>query len=150
MAPQKLPHYRSDCPIHMALAVLGDSWSLLIVRDLMFRGRTRFKDFLEAEEGISSNILADRLVCLEEAGILAKSPDAEDRRRHCYRLTERGLDLAPMVIEMVLWSARHFNTGAPPEQLAAMRDHRAQVLAQLREQFELQAAMDGHKQLLKK
>ena len=135
MARDTQRRYRSDCPIHMALAVLGDSWSLLIVRDLMFKGRTRFKDFLQAEEGISSNLLADRLASLEDAGILSKQADPQDGRGFRYQLTQRGVDLAPLMIEMVLWSAKHFDTGAPADQLTAMRDHRDQVLAQLQSQL---------------
>ena len=65
-------HRRSDCPVHFALEVFGDPWSLLIIRDLMFKGRTRYTDFLTAEEGIATNVLADRLARLERDGILKK------------------------------------------------------------------------------
>ena len=127
--------YGQYCPISRAVEVLGERWSLLIVRDLMFKGRTRFKDFLQAEEGISSNLLADRLASLEDAGILSKQADPQDGRGFRYQLTQRGVDLAPLMIEMVLWSAKHFDTGAPADQLTAMRDHRDQVLAQLQSQL---------------
>lgn len=123
---------RSDCPINMALEILGDSWSLLIVRDLMFKGRKTFKDFLEAEEGIASNILTDRLQRLEASGLIARKPDPDDARRHVYRLTDTGIDLAPMLLETVLWSSRHFKTGAPAEVIREMTHHRPRFLAGVR------------------
>lgn len=111
---------RSGCPISIALEIFGDSWSLLIVRDLMFKGFQTFNEFLAAGEGIASNILTDRLAKLEAAGILRKSPDASDARRFRYRLTEKGIDLAPALIEIVLWSARHEDTEAPAPTVRAM------------------------------
>ena len=127
---------RSDCPINIALEVLGDSWSLLIVRDLMFKGRKTFKEFLEAEEGIASNILTDRLARLEGSGIIARKPDPTDARRFTYRLTETGVDLAPMMVELVLWSSRHFKTAAPPEVIKAMIRNRARFLVGVRKNLE--------------
>lgn len=112
--------------------MLGDPWSLLIVRDLMFRGKSRFKEFLAGGEGIASNILTDRLARLEAVGIVGKRRDPADARRFVYRLTEKGMDLAPMVVELVLWSARYEKTDAPPPVLQAMRTRRARFLADLR------------------
>lgn len=123
---------RSGCPISIALELLGDPWSLLIVRDLMFKGLNRFGDFLDAGEGIASNILADRLDRLERAGILRKRRDALDRRRFVYRLTEKGIALAPVLVELVLWSDAHGETDAPPETIEAMRHHRAEFLSDVR------------------
>lgn len=127
---------RSDCPISIALEALGDGWSLLIVRDLMFKNRTTFTDFLQAEEQIASNILVDRLKRLETLGIIDKSPDPADARRSRYRLTERGIELAPMIVELVLWSARHFTTAAPPEVIHEMTHFRKRFLARLRAAWE--------------
>lgn len=127
---------RSDCPISIALEALGDGWSLLIVRDLMFKGRKTYKEFLQAEERIASNILADRLQRLERLGIITKHRDPSDARRYIYRLTAVGLDLAPMLAEMVLWSARHFVTGAPAEVLDAMARDREGFLAGVRKAWE--------------
>lgn len=112
--------------------MLGDAWSLLIVRDLMFRGRQTFNDFLNGGEGIASNILTDRLARLEESGILTKRRDKEDARRFVYRLTAKGMDLAPALVELVLWSARYEKTDAPPHVLRAMRRDRDRFLAQVR------------------
>ena len=108
----------------MALDLIGDPWSLLVIRDLMFKGRSRFKDFLEAGEGISTNVLADRLQRLEDGGIIAGRPDPDDRRRVLYALTRKGVELAPVLVELVLWSARHHDTGAPAAVLKLMERQR--------------------------
>ena len=139
MRPHPPGQPRSACPINIALEALGDSWSLLIVRDLMFKQRSTFKDFLDAEEGIASNILTDRLQRLESLGIVWKSPDPADARRFRYRLTETGIDLAPMMTELVLWSARHFETAAPPEVVRQMEQQRKKFLAQVRAEWEASA-----------
>lgn len=132
---------RSGCPISIALELLGDSWSLLIVRDLLFKGYRTFNEFLRAGEGIASNILTDRLGRLEAGGILTKRRDPADARRFLYRLTEKGLDVAPLLIEIVLWSARYEETAAPPETVEEMRSHRDRVLRELR--FRWEAEEDG-------
>jgi DNA-binding HxlR family transcriptional regulator len=121
---------RSGCPISIALEILGDSWSLLIVRDLMFKGHRTFNEFLKSGEGIASNVLTDRLAKLEAAGIIEKSDNAGDARRYDYRLTAKGIDLAPVMVEIVLWSARHEETDAPPQILRAMKSQRANFLAE--------------------
>ena len=112
----------------MALELIGDPWSLLIVRDLMFKARHRYKDFLEAEEGIASNVLADRLRRLEAAGILEREADPEDGRRTVYSLTRKGIELAPMLVDLVIWSAKHHDTGAPGAIVRLMRDQRDMFL----------------------
>jgi DNA-binding HxlR family transcriptional regulator len=129
------PSRRSGCPISIALEIFGDSWSLLIVRDLMFKGLHTFNEFLAAGEGIASNILTDRLAKLEAAGIVTKSAHEADARRFRYRLTEKGIDLAPALAEIVLWSARYEKTDAPANTLRTMRTHREEFLAGVREQW---------------
>lgn len=91
--------------------MLGDRWSLLIIRDMMLRGASTYKDFLACDEGIATNILADRLRRLLDDGILTMQRDAADRRKVIYRVTEKGIDLAPVLTEMVLWAAAHEETG---------------------------------------
>lgn len=125
------PH-RSGCPISIALELLGDAWSLLIVRDLMFKNRRSYNEFLTGGEGIASNILADRLRRLEDGGIIEKRRDAADARRFVYRLTRKGIDLAPMLTELVVWSARHETTDAPPAVVRAMRTDRDAFIADVR------------------
>jgi DNA-binding HxlR family transcriptional regulator len=111
---------RSLCPISLALDIFGDAWTLLIVRDLMFKGMNTFNAFLNAGEGIATNVLTDRLARLEAAGMIDKTRDAEDARRYVYRLTAKGADLAPVLVQIVLWSALHTETDAPAEQVSAM------------------------------
>jgi DNA-binding HxlR family transcriptional regulator len=105
------PHRRSGCPLNASIEMLGDRWSLLIIRDMMLRGSSTFKEFLGAYEKIATNILADRLRRLESYGIITTRPDPADGRKLTYLLTQKGIDLAPVLTEMVLWAAAHERTG---------------------------------------
>jgi DNA-binding HxlR family transcriptional regulator len=105
------PKRRSACPLNASVEMLGDRWSLLILRDMMLRGYTRFNEFLQSEEKIATNILADRLRRLEDFSIIASQEDSADGRKRIYSLTPKGIDLAPVLTEMVLWAARHEETG---------------------------------------
>lgn len=127
---------RSGCPISIALELLGDAWSLLVVRDLMFKGRRGFNEFLAGGEGIATNILADRLRRLEAGGIVERRPDPDDGRRVLYRLTPKGIDLAPVLVELILWSAAHERTDAPSEVVRRMRTDRDAFLDGVKRQFE--------------
>lgn len=98
---------RSHCPLNFVLEAVGDRWSLLILRDIVFRGKHTYGEFLKSEEGFATNILASRLVDLVEAGILRRDPHATDGRKDVYSMTEKGLDFIPMMFEMMLWSHKH-------------------------------------------
>jgi DNA-binding HxlR family transcriptional regulator len=98
---------RSHCAVNYGVEVFGDRWSLLIIRDIVFVGKKTYGQFLKSEEGIATNVLASRLVFLEAQGILARSPNPDDGRKDFYTLTEKGLDLIPVVLNIVLWSAQH-------------------------------------------
>lgn len=98
---------RSHCPINFGLESFGDRWSLLILRDIVFRGKRTYGEFLKSEEGFATNILASRLEHLLELGILQRDEDEEDGRKDIYSLTEKGLDLIPLLFEMVLWSDKY-------------------------------------------
>ncbi len=102
---------RSGCPLNASVEMLGDRWSLLIIRDMMLRGFRSYKQFLECYEGIATNILADRLRKLQAYGIIVARPDPKDARKVIYLLTAKGIDLAPVLTEMVLWAAAHEVTG---------------------------------------
>lgn len=125
------PH-RSSCPLNAFLELLGDRWALLIVRDFLFKGRTRYKDFLDGGEGVATNILAGRLRRLESAGVIDARGDDTDARKRIYRLTPKGLDLAPALVEMILWGAKHHKTEAPPAVIQRMTHDRAGFLLELR------------------
>ncbi len=118
----------------ISLEILGDRWSLLIVRDLMVRGFRTFKEFRESGEGIATNILADRLRKLEAAGILT-AERAADARRVSYRLTEKGIDLAPVLLELLLWGARHEPTAAPRALIEKVEKNRERFLAEVRRRW---------------
>lgn len=125
---------RSDCPINFALETFGDPWSLLIIRDIVYFGKKTYGEFLESEEKMATNILASRLARLEQLGILVKKPSVVDRRKEEYALTEKGLDLIPVLAEMANWSADHDpQTGAPPAWIALMRAEREKMLQLMRE-----------------
>jgi DNA-binding HxlR family transcriptional regulator len=126
---------RSGCPVSVALEVFGDTWSLLIVRDLMVRGYQTFKEFHEAGEGMATNILADRLQKLETAGIIVSERIENDGRRMNYRLTEKGIDLAPALLELLIWGARYEETEAPCAVIENMEKHRAEVLVEVRRRW---------------
>ena len=128
---------RSDCPICMALERVGDAWSLLVVRGLMLEGRKSFNELLNAEEGIASKILSDRLQRLETAGIVGKLRDPKDARRYIYRLTEKGIDLAPVLVEMILWAAKHEKTAAAVSAIRQMTKNRDEFIANIRKQWKM-------------
>jgi DNA-binding HxlR family transcriptional regulator len=99
--------HRSHCPINLALEVIGDRWSLLIVRDLMFAGRHHFRELLQSEEGISSNILAERLGRLVEAGLLSRTDDPTHKQKAIYKLTPMGIDLLPVIAALGSWGCKY-------------------------------------------
>jgi DNA-binding HxlR family transcriptional regulator len=127
---------RSGCPVSVSLEVFGDRWSLLIVRDLMVRGYRTFKEFQQSGEGIASNILAGRLRALEAGQIICSKPDPADKRRLHYRLTEKGISLAPVLLELLIWGARHEDTAAPCAVIESMAANREQVLKEFRRRWE--------------
>src|SRR5579864_8388031 len=108
--PGRRKKQRSGCPVSISLEMFGDRWSLLIVRDLMVRGLRTFKEFQQSGEGIATNILADRLRKLEAAGIITAEVERTDGRKVNYRLTEKGIDLAPVLLDLLIWSTRHEET----------------------------------------
>ena len=93
--------------MNYGVEIFGDRWSLLIIRDIVIVGKKTYGEFLKSEEGIATNVLASRLAFLEGQGILSKAPSADDRRKDFYTLTEKGLDLISMVLNIVLWSAKY-------------------------------------------
>ena len=96
--------FRSGCPINLGLEVFGDKWTLLVIRDIMFAGKRHFREFLASDEGISSNILADRLAMLVEGGILTRAEDPAHKLKAIYSLTQKGIDLLPIIAQISRWS----------------------------------------------
>lgn len=119
---------KSHCPVNFALEVFGDPWSLLVVRDIVYFGKCTFGEFSASAERISPSVLATRLSRLEEAGVLTRTSDPEDERRVLYSLTERGLALIPVLLEMANWSASADpDTEAPGEWIAAVNRDKAHM-----------------------
>ena len=133
---------RSECPLNASVEMLGDRWSLLIIRDMMLRGFRTYKEFMECYEGIATNILADRLRKLVAYGIITSEPDSSDGRKLIYSLTAKGIDLAPVLTEMVLWAAAHEDTGNQAL-VRLMREDKEKVIAGVRERWANRHASPG-------
>jgi DNA-binding HxlR family transcriptional regulator len=114
--------------------MLGDRWSLLIIRDMMLRGACRYQEFLKCYEGIATNILADRLRRLMKYGIIEAEKDRTDGRKLIYSLTKKGIDLAPVLTEMVLWAAAHEETGNQAL-VKELREDQEKVIAEVRKKW---------------
>lgn len=128
--------YHSGCPIAFALDLIGDRWSLLVLRDIMLWDKQYYDEFVGSAEGISTNILADRLKQLEADGLVSRRQDDNNRRKFIYRPTEKAMDLLPMLLEMAVWGARYDkNTAAPPEVIAHIRNDREGFIAGVRKKF---------------
>jgi DNA-binding HxlR family transcriptional regulator len=128
---------RSGCPLSTSLEVLGDRWSLLIIRDLMVRGFRTFGEFQHSGEGIATNILSDRLGKLQDARIIVAESSETDARRVFYRLTEKGIDLAPVLLELLVWGARHEKTSAPLEMIGWIDNNRDAFIKEVRRRWEM-------------
>jgi DNA-binding HxlR family transcriptional regulator len=123
---------RSDCPINFALEIFGDKWTLLIIRDLMFKGKAYYSDFLKSEEKIATNILANRLGALEANGLVSKITDPILKNKIIYSLTRKGSDLAPMLVEIILWSAKYDpKTAAPKKFVAQAGENKKELLSNI-------------------
>lgn len=101
--------FRSSCPISSALDIIGDKWSLLIIRDMMFAGKKTYSDFSNSSEGIATNILSNRLSMLEELGIINKGKLEGNKKTNIYSLTQRGKELLPIILEIAQWSDTNLN-----------------------------------------
>ncbi len=133
--------FRSNCSINCALELVGDKWTLLIMRDILIRNKRTFKQFASSDEGIATNILTNRLAMLEEYGIITKSKLPDNKKVNIYTPTQRGIDLLPVIAELALWSGQHkahFNPEIAEEGVEAAelyQQNKAASLAQLRQQF---------------
>jgi DNA-binding HxlR family transcriptional regulator len=99
--------HRSYCPINLSLEIFGDRWTLLVLRDMMFANKRHFREFLQADELIASNVLADRLKLLVEHGIVTKADDPTHKQKAVYSLTEKGIALLPIIVQIGAWGSRY-------------------------------------------
>jgi DNA-binding HxlR family transcriptional regulator len=124
---------RSECPISCSLDVWGDKWSLLIIRDLMFKKECTYGDFLKSDEKIATNILASRLQTLEENGVIDKLDHPDSKAKVLYKLTQKGIDLLPLMIEINLWADKYFSL--PQERKALLKEVKKDKEKFIREQI---------------
>lgn len=122
----------AGCPVRFGMSQFGDKWSFLVIRDLMFKGRKYYHEFIEAGEGISTNVLATRLADLETNGIINKSKDPAKGSRFVYSLTQKGIELMPMMLAMMDWSEKYDNdTEVPQEFINKLRTDPAKLQKEL-------------------
>jgi len=125
---------RSHCPINFTLEHFGDKWSFLIIRDLMFKGKRHYNEFLEAGEKVSTSVLGDRLKKLEEMGIISKGEDRVKKSRIRYSLTQKGIDLLPILLEMIIWGGLNDElTESPKEFMDQAAQNKETLIKQIRE-----------------
>ncbi len=129
---KKLGSVRSHCPISFALDIFGDKWSLLIIRDILIRGKKTYGEFLESDEKIATNILMNRLERLEKQKIIRCAKDVNDKRVYSYALNQKGIDLLPILLEMVLWSWKYDpKTKTPPEFARRLQKDRTGLIKEI-------------------
>jgi len=123
---------KSYCPIHFGLELFGDKWTLLLIRDIMFKGKHYFGDFANSEEKIATNLLSDRLSMLEKEGMVTKFKDTKHKQKIIYRLTEKGIDLMPILVEIIMWSAKYDkDSGVEKEFVKAYKKDRDALIQQI-------------------
>ncbi len=131
---KKIEHV--GCPFNYALGVFGDKWSLLILRDIVIYGKKTYTEFSDSRECIATNVLADRLAKLEENGLITKMKDPQNRRSYLYQPREKALDLIPVLIEMICWSAKYDEiSGVPKEYLRRANEERTGLIKEIRDGF---------------
>lgn len=130
---KKKIEFRSECPISTALDIFGDKWSLLIIRDMLFKGKNTYGDFLNSDEKVATNILADRLVLLECGGLISKHNHPESKAKVLYKLTEKGIDLIPALVEIILWSEKYHEVHEFAKEFAkTVKKDKAGMMKQIR------------------
>ena len=128
-----LPPSRSSCPISYALDFVGDKWTLIVLRDLIFARKRHFQQFLESNEGIASNILAARLKLLERASLVTREEDPEHARRVVYAPTDKALDLMPVMLELLRWGSKYnAKSAAPAHMVKGASENREALIAEFR------------------
>ena len=131
--------FRCDCPITSALDILGDKWMLVIVKQMLIEEMQTFKDFTESDEAIATNILSSKLKCLEQYGLIKKTKHPTNRKTNLYHLTEEGLSLAPLVVELALWSDKNLRGFNPimrqSDELDFMKNNKEESISALKKKY---------------
>jgi DNA-binding HxlR family transcriptional regulator len=132
---------RSDCPISFALEIFGDRWTLIVLRDLMLRSRQRYKELLKGDEGIATNVLAERLKRLEHRKLITKKRDPADARQFIYLPTELAVSLLPMLVEMTVWGIRTSDNDQGSDFLERFETERDQLISELQAKIRKDAGL---------
>lgn len=131
--------FRCDCPITSALDIVGDKWMLVIIKQMLIEGRKTFKEFTESDEAIATNILSAKLKCLEEYGLIERTNHPTNKKTKLYYLTERGLSLAPIIVELAVWSDQNLREFNPiirkSEELKSMKRDKAGFAEELKKAY---------------
>jgi DNA-binding HxlR family transcriptional regulator len=137
--------FRCNCPVTSALDVLGDKWILVIVKLMLMEEKRTFKDFMESDEGIATNVLSTRLNLLQEMGIVSKTKLPHNRKTNYYQLTERGISLTPLIVELAFWSDHHLRAIHPTivngEDMAFLRSDKAAFARLLEKKYREQLTL---------
>jgi DNA-binding HxlR family transcriptional regulator len=137
--------FRCDCPVTSALDIVGDKWMLVIVKQMLIEGMQTFKDFTESDEAIATNILSSKLKCLEQYGLIKKTKHPTNRKINIYRLTESGLSLAPIVVEIAIWSDQNMRRFNPvmrqSEALESMKNDKEEAILALQHGYRQKSAV---------
>ena len=131
--------FRCDCPITSALDILGDKWMLVIIKQMLIEEMHTFKDFTESDEAIATNILSSKLKCLEQYGLIKKARHPTNKKTNLYHLTEDGLSLAPVVVELALWSDKNLRESNPimrqSDELEFMKNNKEESISALTKKY---------------
>ncbi|MCJ8345132.1 helix-turn-helix transcriptional regulator [bacterium] len=123
---------RSGCPVSIALDVIGDKWTLLIIRDMLFFQKKYYNEFLASDEKIATNILSDRLKKLETEGFVTKSKDSKNRSKNIYKLSQKAIDLLPILLELIRWGNQYSKESLAPEKfIEKLKSDREQLISDI-------------------
>lgn len=134
---------RSNCPLNLSLESIGDKWTLLIIRDIMFKGKRHFNELLNIDEGIASNILTTRLQNLEKIGVVLKTKDPNHKQKNVYTLTEAGIELLPILYEMAKWSIKYQIADDHPEKLHLINEYSRRSQLETKKKEELKKELNN-------
>ena len=131
--------FRCDCPITSALDILGDKWMLVIIKQMLIEGMETFKEFTESDEAIATNILSSKLKCLEQYGLIERKDHPTNKKTKLYHLTEKGLSLAPVIVELALWSDQNLREFNPimrqSDELESMKGNKEEFIEKLKKNY---------------
>ncbi len=133
---------RSNCPISYSLDLFGDKWTLLILRDMILEDKSSFSEFMGSAEGIASNILINRLNTLHSQGFMTKRASSLNKSKFLYTLTDKGIDLVPLIVDLIEWGEKYNQTGEPKSVLNKLRKNRGKAIMEIQEKLRRKQALN--------